>query len=776
MCSSRLGVSKSLTFAVKLPHFFLPWILSLAAALATPSGLQPEEIRSAFLDCWRILHEGPYAKTDAFTADGHHLANASLAAAAEVRVAEWTRDPSHWPVAAARLKEVARRGLKTNEADFFTSFPFSWAYDRVAKAGAADKELTSLAAEYAKRKFKPRDEGQVFNQTFIRACGLAMAAKTWPRSSMAKEWSEYANAVLDDFLKLEDTPENSTDYNAFDLFCPFLLADLLGRSGDLKKEGVKKYYERFVAQTSPAGFIPPYGDAGAAPREFTPDWPIQNPWGFYVSAFERAGAFWGDARFRWIAERLFQAGQKHQKLIRDYTDLPELFYLSFAADWMNAALTPQMPPERSDVLVRTDAQGSGQPDKLLLAASHKAGSPFLLADLYARGAHAHENQPGAIVYYEYGDQALLASTGYNNRNPEYANLTVLKPQEEPFPFTDGLFQPGVWHKTELPTDRLPLVSRDMPDLRQIKDIVLRVTGGKHGVEVAVSRMELIGTDGRILPVETMDDPSRWTGPPDIPASRMDEPGQPPALAWKLPQGVTFLNRNNANLDFDCRHYPLLRLRWKLSNNDEQARPLILRLAPGVDYKVCIPQLFPKLVSAQAAERGGVQCGYIRYAGWFTPQSQLTRQIAVFPDGMLVVCDRLTPGQDAAGQRAGQIWHLLPLAEPEAGPNWFNTTGGRRDLLVVLNQVPDHHYALSTIDLWSKSGQQSVNANALVEPGRTITFTAVLIPHPHAIPAAELAAHVETTETNGTTRVQIRQPTGLRSLEFGDELSWKIQQP
>ncbi len=749
-------------------------LLSLSNVLAAPEGLQPDQVQGAFLEDWKVLHEGPYAKTGSFVADGGHLASASLAAAAEVREAEWTGDRSRFLAAAARLKEVARRGLATNEADFFTSFPFSWAYEHVAKAGAADEELTKLAAEYAERKFKPRDEGHVFNQTFIRACGLAMAAKVWPHSSMAGAWKKYANGIFDDFLKLQDVPENSTDYNAFDLLCPFLLGDLIGRTEELRTEGIKKFYERYMAQTSPSGFIPPYGDAGTAPRDFTPEWPMQNAWGFYVSAFERAGALWADPHFRWIAQHIFKAGRDHQRLTRDYADLQELFYLTFAADWMNPAILPERPDTHSAVLVRTDQQGPNQPDKLLLASSHEPGSPFLLADVYARGDHAHENQPGAIVYYEYGDQALLASTGYNNRNPEYANLPILRPGTEPFPFTEGLFQPGVWHEAELPTNRLPPISSANPNLRRLKDLTWRVTAGKRGVEATIGQLELVDTDGHTQTVEQMDDPSSWTGPKGLPGERSNEPGEPTGLAWQLPAGVTFLNKARESLDFDCHQYPLLRLRWKLSNNDEQARPLILRLAPGVDYRVCIPQLFPRLVSVQAGERDGVQCGYIHYAGWFIPQSELSRQIAVFPDGMLVVCDRLRPGKDAIGLRAGQIWHFLPLGVPEMGPNWFNTTEGRDDLLIVLNPAQGRSFGRSTINLWSKSEQQSVYASTVVSSETPLTFTAVLLPHSPAEPAAKLASQVETTERDGRVRVQVAEPNQQRSVDFGEKLDWKIK--
>jgi len=282
----------------------------LPVGLRGAEGLKPAEVRDFSLDCWKTLRDPQYAKPDAFT-DSDHLASASLAAAADIRVAQWTGDKAAMASAADRLKIIARQGLKTYEANFFTSFPFSWSYAQVEKAGLVDADLKDLAARYVTEKFRPRDENLLFNQTLIRACGLAMAAKTWPTSPMVPTWRKYANTVFDAFLKLEDVPENSTNYNAIDVECPFLLADVLGRTEELRRPGIEKYYKRFVAQVSPAGFIPAYGDAGATPAKADPKWPIQNPWGFYVAAFERAGAFWKDPEFRWAAQRMFALGRRH---------------------------------------------------------------------------------------------------------------------------------------------------------------------------------------------------------------------------------------------------------------------------------------------------------------------------------------------------------------------------------------------------------------------------------------------------------------------------------
>ena len=72
-------------------------------------------------------------------------------------------------------------------------------------------------------------------------------------------------------------------------------------------------------------------------------------------------------------------------------------------------------------------------DKLILAPTRHEGAPFLLCDLYARSHHAHLNQPGAIIYYEFANQPLLFMLGYNNRGPQESNLVLVRDAAEDFP-------------------------------------------------------------------------------------------------------------------------------------------------------------------------------------------------------------------------------------------------------------------------------------------------------------------------------------------------------
>jgi len=438
---------------------------------------------------------------------------------------------------------------------------------------------------------------------------------------------------------------------------------------------------------------------------------------------------------------------------------------------MDPLIAPHRPDLGSGILTRADSEGPAELDKLILAPSREPGAPFIMADLYARGAHAHENQPGALVYYESHDAPMLASLGYNNRNPEYANLTVMQDSMREFPFVPGLFQPGVWHEARLATALMPVVSEDKPSLRHLADLVLRVSAGKNGVELATGPITLIGLDGRTMPVEPMDEPMRWIGDGHLVPAKVPGPSESPALEWKLPKGVTFLNRKAVNIDFDSQQYPYICLPWKLSNNDEPAHALILR--EGFDYKVCIPQLHPHLVSAETGVSNGVQLGCMSYAGWFTPQSTLTRQMALFPDGLLIVRDVLVPGADAIGQTAGQVWHFLPRTKPEAGANWFNSMGAKADLLIVLNRTAQRAFGNAAIDVWSKTDQQSIFAREAVHPAEAMIFDAVLWPHAPGIAAADLASGVEITDESGVTQIRIKSAGGSRLIEIHEGLSWKI---
>jgi hypothetical protein len=722
--------------------------LQAAGPAATPAPAQPGERATSLIDptpsAYRAyfirqldaLRAKHFRTDDAFLrGSADHIHVAALAAACELRAWQWTRDERYARSAVARLRLIAAKEDAPREVDFFTPFPLAFAWRAVTEGQLADPALTAALEKFVAQRIRPRDFTALNNQTLIRACGLELAAQVWPALPQARSWHAYALTIGALLEKIEDIPENAPTYNALDLVGTWLLADLLKQPGLTAKPGIAAMYRRYRDQVSPLGFIAPYGDSGAASRPPDPDWPMHSPWAHYVAAFERAAHEYRDPTLRWAALRLVQTGVRHMPLSDSYTDIEPLFYFSFAADWTETQLHPQPPAAGAQVLTRRDEHSTNALDKLILAPSRQPGVPFALVDLYSRGAHGHVNQHGAVTYFEFRDTPLLTALGYNNREPAQANLVFLAPADAPFPHIPGGFVPGVWQEASLPTGRLPVCDERQPFLRRIDKLNFRITAGRRGVDFSAANLRLGGGDQPALTLDALREAKGWRGHPT--------PG-PEGLVWRVARGVQFLEKAGFGQTFDCRAYPRLLVRWQLSNNDEQARPIILRVHAGtrsLDYHVQATQLDPTLVSAQAAERDGVHYGTLRYTGWFTADTTLCRHMALLPTGVLIVRDTLLPGPAARGLVAGPLWHMAATNVPAAGPNWFNSAGGKSELLTWFAPAPARTFGTQAVKIWSKDNQQTVFARQALQPGRAVTFISVLIPHDRGTDAAALAQQI-----------------------------------
>ncbi len=686
---------------------------------------------------------------------------AAQVAACELRAWQWTQDERYARSAVARLRLIAAQEPEIREADFFTVYPLTLAWRAAVDGKLADDALSTAMETFAARRFKARDALDLNNQTLNRACGLELAAQTWPALKQAQTWHAYALTIAALLEQTEDIPENAPNYNSLDLACAWLLTDLLKRPDLATRPGLAAMYRRYRDQVSPAGFLAPYGDSGTAPRAGDPDWPMHSPWAHYVAAFERAAHVYRDPTLRWAAVHLAQAGARHMPPSDGYTGIEALLYFSFAVDWAAADRTTTQPARASGVLTRRDAETTGAPDKLILAPSREPGAPFLLSDLYGRGAHAHENQQGAVTYFEFRDTPLLTALGYNNREPAHANLVLLAPDGEPFPHTPGGFAPGVWHEASLPSSRVPRHDESAPFRRRLDALTFRIAAGPTGVVFAAADLQLTGSDKPAIRLDDLRAVTGWQGDPT--------PGAE-GLAWHVAAGVQMFGKTGFATDFDCREYPTLRFRWKLSNNDQPVRPVILRVQSGrhmLDYHAEARQLAPTLVAATVEQRDGIQRGTLRYTGWFTPDTTLCRELALTAAGVLVVRDTLVPGAAARGLVAGPLWHMAATNAPHAQGNWFNSAGGSMELLTWFAPVAARTFGTQAANLWSKDNQQTVFARQPLQVGQPVTFVSVLVPHERGTDPAAIATRiaVEWPEP-GRARINIGDPG--HPIEFSQE--------
>ena len=127
------------------------------------------------------------------------------------------------------------------------------AYTTLRDAGLLSLADTKLGQAFAQKTFQPQAPASD-NQHYQRAAGLILAAQTFPNASRAAEWRKYATAVWQLVVREGDITEDAPNYNRIDLVYLWVLADLLGKTSELRASSFKAMFSRF---------------AGAVPRSKT---------------------------------------------------------------------------------------------------------------------------------------------------------------------------------------------------------------------------------------------------------------------------------------------------------------------------------------------------------------------------------------------------------------------------------------------------------------------------------------------------------------------------
>ena len=94
---------------------------------------------------------------------------------------------------------------------------------------------------------------------------------------------------------------------------------------------------------------------------------------------------------------------------------------------------PAGPAAASSVAYRREPGNEHAFDKLILAPSRQPGATLVMAELYARGYHAHEDQLGAILYYERPTCRCCTAWAITIGRPNRPICSYSPPPGEPFP-------------------------------------------------------------------------------------------------------------------------------------------------------------------------------------------------------------------------------------------------------------------------------------------------------------------------------------------------------
>ena len=97
--------------------------------------------------------------------------------------------------------------------------------------------------------------------------------------------------------------ENSSGYEAHGLEMVMAAMDMVGESDRFKDPGMKALADRLLAQVTPDGAMPCYGDAMGY---------NSNPYS-YIPLFEKWATAQQDGRYKWAAHRMFDLFRQHEK-------------------------------------------------------------------------------------------------------------------------------------------------------------------------------------------------------------------------------------------------------------------------------------------------------------------------------------------------------------------------------------------------------------------------------------------------------------------------------
>jgi len=259
-----------------------------------------------------------------------------------------------------------------------------------------------------------------------------------------------------------DFYENSSGYVSHTLEMIMSAWEVMGKQELHKDPGMRRLAERYLAQVTPNGAMPGYGDVVG----FNCD-----P-GRWVLLMETWAKAYNDGRFTWAAHRMFEFIRRHEKEYLQwgnpiYDIMDSLMEAYVIAD---ESIEPVEPTIGSTITQRhrlkwLDQQKTGRhaeltdemmPNKLILRTGWKPDDAYALVELCEPMSHGHGNT-ASIECYVVDDSVQLLSPPYLIRSHWHHNSFAFRPQKLPqnYRWHNAVLWPAkckttvpVFHKTD----------------------------------------------------------------------------------------------------------------------------------------------------------------------------------------------------------------------------------------------------------------------------------------------------------------------------------------
>ncbi|MFI4910115.1 MAG: hypothetical protein ACIAQZ_00465 [Sedimentisphaeraceae bacterium JB056] len=683
----------------------------------------------------------PYsdAKLADFVATGH-VYHTAVAAAVKMRIYDWTGDDAYADRGVVFMQAIVDNAGNISDS-FFLPYPFTDAYVRIKDAGFMTAQLDADLTAFAEANFTTVDinphADDIHNQHFARAAGLAYAAAVWPGSSKALQWLTYSNAYMDKVIANGDAVENATNYDYICSFYMWHMADKLGRVAEM--EAMKGYFSRCADYIAPSGKTPDFGDSGQV--QYDPDWPMSCfTAGFRIAPMYRAAAHFDDPKMQWAADNIYNIiTQREQLPDFGYTGEVPLYAMTYMEDW-KTEIAYQTPEFESTVTTKRYKTYLNDPvsdyeDKLILCQSKDAGDPYLMMDLFTpHGSHTHINQHVSVNYYEYDGVPLLTTNGYHGWGPESSNLCLIRDVSDSFPYPVPAYSAAQWQTLEIPLDNIRTFG---PHGQITYDTINLRMNNTSGTLLAgrFDNLRLSGPAGEVL-IDDFESLDGWTISGLKSLINYDKTqGSNSMQIGYTEDGTWFNTKSYGPTTVDLEQYTNVKLDWKYSNNLTEVRPLIFRFESNEstcmsDFHANFLQMFSRRNKTIAADCGQVSYGSVKCDEYFTYDTKFARRMLMTADGVLIVRDDMLAGNEAAGRNAGPLWNLASTGEPQSGPQWVDSNGGNKELLVFMDSVNGaDEYGYQTIDIsYARQGQRAAFTRKVLQAGESERFMSVLVPH------------------------------------------------